>query len=242
MSDKKTGIVLVAWEEIPRELASAVKRLGGYQSVEIGYLAGGPPDLKAGIDGVIAGGVERVMLIPAFAAGDDDRVIEALSDGIAAQESLHPDIEFITVSPKAGLAHTAQALVQRLQSVERGDSAAGSVPLDLLPSGAKGSVDRLHGGHRFVSRLAALGFIPGALLQVAHNFYFGPLIVGIRDTRIALGRREARRVRVHPVDGQPLMRRAGHGRRRWRRSPGDHKRPRGRPRGPRHGRWSRRNG
>ncbi len=239
MSEKKTGVVLVAWGEIPRELASTVKRLGGYQGVEIGYLADGSPDLREGIDRVIGSGAERVMLIPALAAGDGDRVLEALSDEIAAQQSLHPNIEFISVSPEVGAALTAQMLVQCLQSVERGDSAGGPVPLDLLPSGAKGSVHGLQGGHRFVSRLAALGFIPGALLQVAHNFYFGPLIVSIRDTRIALGRREARRVRVRPLHGEPVMRRTGHGRRRWRRSPGGHKRPR---RGPRHGRWGRRNG
>ena len=235
--------MLVAWDEIPRELASAVKRLGGFQSVEIGYLAGGSRDLREGIDGVIGSGAERVLLIPAFAAGDDDRVVEALSDEIAAQQSRHPDIEFVTVSPEVGAGHTAQTLVHCLQSVERGDSAAGSVPLALLPSGAKGSVHRLHGGHRFISRLSALGFIPGALLEVAHNFNFGPLIVSIRDTRIALGRREARRVHVRPLDGEPVMRRTGHGRRRWRRfdkgSPGGRERPR---RGPRHGRWGRRNG
>ncbi len=229
----KTGIVLVAWDEIPGELASAVKQLGGYQGVEIGYLADGSPDLKEGIDGVIDSGAERVFLVPAFAAGDDDRVLKTLSDEIAVQQSLHPDIEFITVSPETDAAHTAQTLVQRLQS------AAGSLPLDLLASGATGSVRKLHGGHRFISRMAALGFIPGALLKVAHNFSFGPLIVSIRDTRIALGRREARRVHVRPLDGEPVIRRrAGRGRR-GRRGPGS---GRACDRVPPRGRWGRRNG
>ena len=238
MSENQTGIVLAAWDEIPRELSSAAERLRRNPYVEIGYLAGASPDFKEGIDRLIAGGAERVMLIPTFTAADRDRGLAALSDESGAQQSLLPDIEFLIVSPGADAVHTAQMLIDGAESVERCDSVARSVTLDLLPSGAKGTVQRLHGGHRFVSRLAALGFTPGALLKVAHNFHFGPLIVSIRDTRIALGRKEARRVHVRPLDGKPVTSRTGNGRRRRRCSPAGRKRSPG----PRHGRWGRRNG
>ena len=47
-----------------------------------------------------------------------------------------------------------------------------------------------------MSRLATLGFTPGAKLTMVQNFGHGPLIVNIRDTRIALGRGEAAKVYV----------------------------------------------
>jgi len=47
-----------------------------------------------------------------------------------------------------------------------------------------------------MSRLATLGFTPGAKLTMVQNFGRGPLIVSIRGTRIALGRGEAAKVYV----------------------------------------------
>jgi ferrous iron transport protein A len=47
-----------------------------------------------------------------------------------------------------------------------------------------------------MSRLATLGFTPGAKLTMVQNFGHGPLIVNIRSTRIALGRGEAAKVYV----------------------------------------------
>jgi ferrous iron transport protein A len=54
----------------------------------------------------------------------------------------------------------------------------------------------IEGGHDFRSRLAALGFTPGTQLQVVQNLGRGPMIVSLRDTRIALGRGEARKIHV----------------------------------------------
>ncbi|TEU18599.1 MAG: ferrous iron transport protein A [Anaerolineales bacterium] len=66
---------------------------------------------------------------------------------------------------------------------------------DLAP-GEVGVVRELAGGRGFMSRLATLGFTPGAKLTMVQNFGRGPLIVNIRDTRIALGRGEAAKVYV----------------------------------------------
>ena len=66
---------------------------------------------------------------------------------------------------------------------------------DLAP-GEVGVVHKLTGGGGFTSRLATLGFTPGAKLTMVQNFGHGPLIVNIRDTRIALGRGEAAKVYV----------------------------------------------
>jgi len=77
------------------------------------------------------------------------------------------------------------------------------ISLTTLAPGEVGMVRQLAGGWGFISRLATLGFTPGAKLTMVQNFSHGPLIVNIRDTRIALGRGEAMKVLVEVVtDGQ----------------------------------------
>lgn len=71
------------------------------------------------------------------------------------------------------------------------------VPLARLSPGEVGLVGTLEGGHGFVSRLAALGFTPGAAVRVMRNYGAGPIIVSIRGAQIALGRGEAGRIKVH---------------------------------------------
>jgi ferrous iron transport protein A len=70
------------------------------------------------------------------------------------------------------------------------------ISLSNLAPGEAGVVNKLAGGWGFMSRLATLGFTPGARLTMVQNFGHGPLIVNIRDTRIALGRGEAAKVCV----------------------------------------------
>ena len=45
-------------------------------------------------------------------------------------------------------------------------------------------------------RLVSLGFTPGAEVRMAQNYGFGPLIVNVRGTRVALGRVEAAKIFV----------------------------------------------
>ncbi|RMF30650.1 MAG: ferrous iron transport protein A [Chloroflexi bacterium] len=77
-----------------------------------------------------------------------------------------------------------------------------TIALSSLSAGQRGVVRELQGGHRFISRLAVLGFTPGAEVLMVRNPGRGPLIVQVRDTRIALGQGEARRIFVSPsADG-----------------------------------------
>jgi len=57
-------------------------------------------------------------------------------------------------------------------------------------------VQELDGGRGVIGRLAALGFTPDAEVTIVQNFGRGPLIVTVRDTRIALGRGEAAKIQV----------------------------------------------
>ncbi len=71
------------------------------------------------------------------------------------------------------------------------------VPLTALNPGQTGLIHQLRGGHRFVSRLAALGFTPGAPVEMRRNHGFGPLIVAVRGAQVALGRGEASHILVY---------------------------------------------
>lgn len=71
-----------------------------------------------------------------------------------------------------------------------------------LPAGGRGVVRCLKGGKDFVARMAAFGFTTGTEVAVGQNYGHGPLIVSVRDTRVALGRGEAHKVMVEEsVDG-----------------------------------------
>lgn len=74
--------------------------------------------------------------------------------------------------------------------------------LSAMHSGEQVRICHIHGGHTFLSRLATLGFTPGARLRVVQNYGRGPIIVNLRDTRIALGRGEATKIEVERLGGR----------------------------------------
>ncbi len=74
-----------------------------------------------------------------------------------------------------------------------------SLTLSAVRNGEEVHIRRMRGGHSFLSRLASLGFTPGARLRVVQNFGRGPIIVTLRDTRVALGRGEAHKILVEPL-------------------------------------------
>jgi Fe2+ transport system protein FeoA len=73
--------------------------------------------------------------------------------------------------------------------------------LSTVSSGEHVRICRIRGGHHFMSRLATLGFTPGAALRVVQNYGRGPIIVNLRDTRVALGRGEAAKIEVEGRGG-----------------------------------------
>ncbi|HAF48396.1 MAG TPA: ferrous iron transport protein A [Anaerolineaceae bacterium] len=73
------------------------------------------------------------------------------------------------------------------------------LPLSHLAKGDKGIVHHLNGGRTLSDRLLVMGFTKGAEISVMQNPGFGPVIVYVRDTRIALGRGEANKVIVEKL-------------------------------------------
>jgi ferrous iron transport protein A len=73
--------------------------------------------------------------------------------------------------------------------------------LSAVRSGESVHVRAIEGGLHVLSRLAALGFTPGARVTVIQNRGRGPLIVALRGTRVALGRGEAAKIQVERLAG-----------------------------------------
>ncbi len=74
-------------------------------------------------------------------------------------------------------------------------SAEPIVSLASLRAGQKARVESL-AGRGLHNKLVALGFMPGEEVTMVQNFGRGPIIVVIRDTRVALGRGEAIQITV----------------------------------------------
>ena len=76
----------------------------------------------------------------------------------------------------------------------------GAIGLDELPAGDEAEVESVSGAGSMMSRLAALGFVPGSRVSMVQNRGRGPIIVCVIHTRIALGRSEAGSIRARRID------------------------------------------
>jgi ferrous iron transport protein A len=74
--------------------------------------------------------------------------------------------------------------------------------LTEIAEGKSSIVRQLGGGKDFLSRMAALGFTIGAQVKIIQNSGRGPMIILVRNSRIALGRGEALKVLVDETDEQ----------------------------------------
>lgn len=81
------------------------------------------------------------------------------------------------------------------------------IPLAMLPVGAKGKITRICGGRGVIRRLSEMGFIKGVEVKVTHSHgshnprHGGPLVIEVKDSRVALGRGVAMKVMVEEIDG-----------------------------------------
>jgi ferrous iron transport protein A len=70
------------------------------------------------------------------------------------------------------------------------------MPLTLVLEGKKAILHSIDGGRQIKGRLAALGLIPGTELEVIQNSGHGPFVVGVKGSRIVIGRGMAARISV----------------------------------------------
>lgn len=70
------------------------------------------------------------------------------------------------------------------------------ISMTNLNAGEHATILSFGDGRAVQNRLASLGFTPGVDVDMTQNYGFGPLIVTVRGTRIALGRGEAAKIIV----------------------------------------------
>jgi ferrous iron transport protein A len=80
---------------------------------------------------------------------------------------------------------------------------SGRIPLDGVAEGRRATVRVVRGGRDAAIRLASMGLVIGSQLEVLQNGEHGPLLVLVRDTRIALGRDQANEILVEEISDDP---------------------------------------
>lgn len=71
-----------------------------------------------------------------------------------------------------------------------------TLALDEIKTGERAVLVDIQNGRGIVSRLTSLGFTPGVEIEMIQNYGRGPLVVTVRGTRVAMGRREAKKTLV----------------------------------------------
>lgn len=70
------------------------------------------------------------------------------------------------------------------------------MPLTMVREGGKAIMRSVAGGQEVRGRLAALGLLPGTELEVIRNSGHGPFVVGVKGSRVVIGRGMAARIEV----------------------------------------------
>ena len=84
-----------------------------------------------------------------------------------------------------------------MSTADDSESAAGAgLLLSAVAAGDRVRVKAVHAGRGLQSRLASMGLIPGVELEIIRNTSGGPFVVGIKETRLMLGRGMAHRIEV----------------------------------------------
>ena len=79
--------------------------------------------------------------------------------------------------------------------IERMNSENSSFPLTMAVRGQLVRLTKIMAGRKLTHRLTELGLTPGVNLEVLHD-HGGPLLLAVRDSRLALGRGMASKILV----------------------------------------------
>ena len=75
------------------------------------------------------------------------------------------------------------------------------MPLTMVPEGEEVIITDIYGGRNVVRRLFDMGLIPGTKIKVLYHG-FGPLLVDVKDSRIALGLGIAMKIMVERYENK----------------------------------------
>jgi Fe2+ transport system protein FeoA len=83
-------------------------------------------------------------------------------------------------------------------------------PLAMTSAGEKVRLESIQGGERLTQHLTALGLTPGVELSIVQDSG-GPLLISVRDARIALGRGMAQKLMVSLIGNlNPTLNKKGY--------------------------------
>jgi Fe2+ transport system protein FeoA len=77
---------------------------------------------------------------------------------------------------------------------------------ELSFSLSKGEEDRSYrvisvsGGHNVKSRLSSMGILPGQIIRILQNGLWGPVMIGVKGSKVALGRTVSSKIVIKPHD------------------------------------------
>ena len=77
--------------------------------------------------------------------------------------------------------------------------------LSSVPVGQPVQLEKIDAGRRLKHRLTELGLTPGVILTVIQN-NGGPILISVRDSRIAIGREMAKKIQVTPLNERLFIR------------------------------------
>ncbi len=69
-------------------------------------------------------------------------------------------------------------------------------PLAFLPEGSSAIIVNVRGGRGLMRRLTDLGLTPGIRVRMLRSQGYGPVLIEVRGTRLALGRGVAMKILV----------------------------------------------
>jgi len=72
------------------------------------------------------------------------------------------------------------------------------MPLAMVEKGQDVNVVSLHGGFHVRKRLSDLGLTPGITIRVVQRDPKGPIVIAVKNSRLALGRGMAHKIMVEP--------------------------------------------
>jgi len=177
---------------------------GGYGSVQVGYCQNGSPSIEEAIKHVVAYGSRQILVVPTVISLLEIPPCECFVEGspnslrarIAKAQTRYPDAKIVYAAPPFDRERLVDLILSKIRGYELPTFRAGVTQLNNLQADEAAVVRELDGGTHFRSRMASLGFTPGALIKMVQNYGHGAVIVSLRGTRVALGRGEARKVGV----------------------------------------------
>ncbi len=177
---------------------------GGYRRVEVGYCRNGSPSIEEAIEHAIIHNPRQILVVPTVISLLEIPPCECFVESsphslrarISNTQARYPDTKIIYAAPPFDRERLVDLILSKIREYEPPTFKAGVTQLNNLQAGETAVVRDLDGGTHFRSRMASLGFTPGALVKMIQNYGHGAVIVSLRGTRVALGRGEARKVGV----------------------------------------------